>query len=105
MTKLQEANARINRAVSKAVTNCGCLKIHAERQRIPMDVSLRDIKNFMNNHIEGELCEQCRETLEAELGNSFFYQTALCNLLGLNLTETVAKERERIQTLGVFKFC
>jgi hypothetical protein len=27
MTKLQESDARLNRAIAKAVTSCGCIKI------------------------------------------------------------------------------
>ena len=37
LTKHQEATARVNRAVAKAVTECGCISITAERQRIPAD--------------------------------------------------------------------
>jgi len=35
MTKLQESQARVNRAVIKAVTSCGCLEIQAKKQCIP----------------------------------------------------------------------
>ncbi|EET85405.1 conserved hypothetical protein [Clostridium carboxidivorans P7] len=31
MTKLQESNARINRAIAKSITNCGCIKLTAEK--------------------------------------------------------------------------
>ena len=29
LTKYTESSARVNRAVAKAVTNCGCIKINA----------------------------------------------------------------------------
>ena len=30
LTKVQETSARVNRAVAKSVTNCGCLKVEAK---------------------------------------------------------------------------
>ena len=32
MTKLEEAQSRVNRAVAKAVTNCGCIKVNGRKQ-------------------------------------------------------------------------
>ncbi|HAG45078.1 MAG TPA: DUF1573 domain-containing protein, partial [Clostridium sp.] len=32
MSKLQESEARVNRALIKSVTSCGCLKVEAEKQ-------------------------------------------------------------------------
>ena len=32
MTKLQEYNSRINRAIAKSVTSCGCIEMHAKKQ-------------------------------------------------------------------------
>jgi len=32
MTKYQESNSRVNRAIAKAVTQCGCIKIKAKKQ-------------------------------------------------------------------------
>ncbi len=102
LTKLQEANARVNRAVAKSVTNCGCVKINAGRQTAPADISYSDIKSFMNNHLNGELCEHCRDILETELGHNLFYLAALCDLLGLKLSDVMQKEQSRLATLGVF---
>lgn len=30
ITKLDESNARVNRAAVKTITSCGCLSLHAE---------------------------------------------------------------------------
>ena len=35
ITKFQEASARVNRAVAKSVTVCGCMEINASKQRLP----------------------------------------------------------------------
>ena len=34
ITKYSESNSRVNRAIAKAVTNCGCIKINASKQKI-----------------------------------------------------------------------
>jgi hypothetical protein len=104
MAKLQEANARTNRAVTKAVTSCGCVKIVAEKQQIPPDISLEDLKEHMQNHLNGQLCEHCREVVEGELGNTLFYMAALANLLDLNLYDVILKEHKKLAALGVFNF-
>jgi hypothetical protein len=104
MAKLQEANARTNRAVTKAVTSCGCVKIVAEKQHIPPDISLEQMKDHMQNHLEGHMCEHCREVMETELGNTLFYMAGLANLLDLNLYDVILKEHKKLAALGVFNF-
>ena len=102
LSKLQESSARVNRAIAKAVTNCGCLEIDAHRQEIPDDASFLRLKDFMDTHLVGSLCEGCREIVETELGQNLFYLAALCSVLGLEMDEILGKERERINTLGPF---
>lgn len=104
MAKLQEANARTNRAVTKAVTACGCVKISAEKQSLPADITLEQMKEHMQNHLNGRLCEHCREVVESELGNTLFYLAALTNLLDLNLYDILLKEHKKLSALGVFNF-
>jgi hypothetical protein len=103
LSKLQESSARINRAVSKTVTTCGCLHIHAHRQQVPPDVSsLQEMRRYMETHLEGNLCEHCKEVLEQELGSHLFYLAALCNLLDLNLYDIFVKEHQKISMLGPY---
>lgn len=102
LTKHQEATARVNRAVAKAVTECGCISIVAERQKIPADAEYNKLKFFMSSHLSGELCENCREVLVNELGHSLFYLTALCNLTGLDLQSVLQHETKSVRTLGIF---
>lgn len=104
MAKLQEANARTNRAITKAVTSCGCVQVKADRQQVPADVPLHQVKEYMNNHIGGQLCEHCREILEAELGNNLFYLAALSNVFDLSLYDVLLKEHKKLAALGVFNF-
>lgn len=102
LTKLQNAAADINRAVAKSVTQCGCIKIRAEKQKIPPDIDLKKVKEYLATHIEGELCENCKEILSTEMGEALFYLTALCVLFGLDLHTIIKQEQERISTLGIF---
>jgi|SRR5690554_1009360 hypothetical protein len=100
--KFQDTNARINRALFRAVTACGCVKINAAKQVLPDDCSFENIREHLQSHVEGKLCENCLEVLEAEVGQNLFYLAGLCNALGLDLEEIIDKENQRVSTLGIF---
>ncbi len=102
LSKLQESTARVSRAVAKAVTNCGCISVNAAKQQVPSDVSLGEVRAYVNTHLSGTLCERCCEAVESEIGSSLFYQAGLCTLLGLDLDAIQKKEHSRIKTLGIF---
>ncbi|MFO7319155.1 MAG: DUF1573 domain-containing protein [Clostridia bacterium] len=102
MSKFQETGARVNRAVAKAVTSCGCVQVDAGRQTVPANISYWEMKEHMETHVKGEMCEHCREVLEQEIGRNLYYLTALCDLFGLRLERVLQEEQKRIATLGVF---
>jgi len=102
LTKLEESQSRVNRAVAKAVTNCGCIEVNAKKQTIPLDADIEDLKNCMSSHLKGELCENCKDIIEKEIGNNIFYITSLCNTLGISLNTVLEKEYEKINTLGIY---
>lgn len=102
LSKIQEAGARTNRAVTKSVTNCGCLEVRAHRQRVPAEATLDEALRFLSTHLEGELCPACREQVEEEVGNLLFYLAALCNLLDINLYDVLVKEQTKLLALGPF---
>ncbi|MGI6633126.1 MAG: DUF1573 domain-containing protein [Bacillota bacterium] len=105
MTKLTESTGRVNRAVAKAVTNCGCIEVDAVKQKIPPDLeSLESLKEYMSTHVKGKLCEHCTEVLEDEIGRNLFYVAALCSILNLNLHDILVKEKERVACLGMYNF-
>jgi len=104
VSKSQECNARVNRAVMKSVTSCGCLKIVAEKKPLPEDSSYQDLKNLLDSNLEGKLCPSCNETIESELGKSLFYYAALCNSLDINLYDVLIKEHKKLSTLRYFNF-
>lgn len=107
MTKLQESQARINRAVTKSATNCGCIEIQTKKVHLPKDFNIEDIKILTKNSkssIKGNLCENCRDIIEGEIGNNLFYLAALCNSLDINLYDIMLKEYNKIDTLGKYTF-
>lgn len=102
MSKLQESEGRINRSVTKSVTNCGCVKVNGSKQKTldEDDIDIESLKKCLKTQLEGALCENCREVISSEIGNNLFYIAALCNVLDLNLYDILLKEYDKINTLG-----
>ncbi|RCX18814.1 hypothetical protein DFR58_10483 [Anaerobacterium chartisolvens] len=102
ITKFQDSNARVNRSVVKSVTHCGCIKINAEKQSFPEDGDFEEMKLLMETHLEGKLCENCRDIIEKEIGKNLFYLASICNTLDLNLYDIIIKELDRVKMLGKY---
>ena len=93
-SKMQEANARIQRAFAKAVTQCGCISIEATKNT--------DYNSLSPDHIRGVLCSECRDTLEKEIGNYLFYLMAFMNSTDINCYDVLIKEIQHINLLNKF---
>lgn len=104
LSKGQEASARVNRAVVKSVTSCGCLGIDAHKKPLPENVSIHDLKDILNSQLDGQLCDNCRDIIQTELGKQLFYIAALANTLDISLAEVIAKEESKLKTLTIFNF-
>lgn len=102
LSKGQETSARVNRAVVKSVTSCGCHAINAHKKPIPPDASLADLKELLNSQLEGSICDNCRDIIEAELGKQLFYIAALSNALEISLTDVLYQENKKLETLTIF---
>ncbi|HWQ42715.1 MAG TPA: DUF1573 domain-containing protein [Desulfosporosinus sp.] len=102
LSKGQETSARVNRAVVKSVTSCGCNAVNAHKKPIPPDASLADLKELLNSQLEGYLCDNCRDIIEAELGKQLFYIAALSNALDISLSDVLYQEYKKLQTLTIF---
>ena len=102
LSKGQETSARVNRAVVKSVTSCGCHAVNAQKKPIPPDASLADLKELLNSQLEGFICDNCRDIIEAELGKQLFYIAALSNALEISLTDVLDHENKKLQTLTIF---
>ncbi|MBE5816356.1 MAG: DUF1573 domain-containing protein [Clostridiales bacterium] len=91
-SKMQEANARIQRAFAKAVTQCGCISIEANKDNLYLSP----------DHIKGTLCKECRDTLEKEIGNYLFYLMGFMNSTDINCYDVLIKEIQHINLLNKF---
>ncbi|MFZ7121524.1 MAG: DUF1573 domain-containing protein [Eubacteriaceae bacterium] len=101
LSKQQESSSRVNRAIIKAVTSCGCIQIDSTSLNEKEDIS-DSIRDILDNNLSGNLCNKCREIIEQEIGNHLFYTAALCNSLDLNIADILKKELTRINTLGKY---
>lgn len=102
LSKTGQSGAAVNRVVAKAVTECGCIELHAKKQDYESESRLEHAKALLDNHVQGQLCENCKEAITAELGRSLFYMSALCNLLDIRLEDVVENESRKCSTLGLF---
>lgn len=102
ISKFQQTNAAVNRSVTKAITECGCIEVSAQKQHYSLDYTAEQIREMLGTHVHGHLCEQCQEVVNSELGRNLFYMSALCNLLEINLEEVVDRESQKCSTLGFF---
>jgi len=57
---------------------------------------------LMETHLEGTLCENCRDLIEKDIGRNMFYLASICNTLDLNLYDIIIKELDRIKMLGKY---
>lgn len=104
LTKFQESNSKVNRAIVKSITNCGCLEVRAEKQSLPHEVSVKELQDFMNSHLSGNMCKNCKEVLIAEIGAHLFYLAALANTLEIDLNEVLKEEMHKLSLLGYYNF-
>jgi hypothetical protein len=103
LSKLSEATCRVNRAVIKSVTECGCESIAAEKLQLPEHVeSLDELRDCLDSHLRGKLCPNCEEVVYSELGKLLFYAAALCNSLDINLYDVFIKEYKKSTAMGVY---
>lgn len=104
MTKLSDACARLNRHISKAATTCGCIQIDVTKQPFFLDpaLSMDDIKSLMQTHIKNSLCDECKETIEKDLGRMLFYLCAIANSFNISLDDVIEKEKQDLLLLGKY---
>ncbi|QYR22152.1 DUF1573 domain-containing protein [Paenibacillus sp. sptzw28] len=102
LSKYGQSGASVNRAVAKSVTECGCIELNARKQEFTDEINLEQAKIALHHHINGHLCELCRDAIKNELGRNLFYMSAMCNLLDIQLDDVVAHESGKCNTLGLF---
>lgn len=102
LSKTQQSSASVNRSVIKAITECGCINLQANKQPYPTELSLEEAKSFAQTHVNGHLCENCIDAISVQLGKNLFYMSAMANLLELNMDDILEKESQKCTTLGIF---
>ncbi|MFZ3102833.1 MAG: DUF1573 domain-containing protein [Desulfitobacteriaceae bacterium] len=102
LSKGQEASARVNRAVVKSITNCGCVGVDAHKKPIPKDATFFDLKVLLDSQVDGKICDNCRDIIMTEIGKQFFYIAALANTLNISLSDVITKEQSKLSTLTIF---
>ncbi len=105
LSKYQQTNSTVNRSVIKAITECGCIEVDAKKQPYAsseQDSASNTVQELTHTHVNGLLCDACRDVVNAELGKNLFYMSALCNLLSVDLNEVLDKESRTCNTLGKF---
>ena len=102
LSKIQSSSGRVNRAVVKSVTHCGCVEIEGKKQTFPGEASIENLQELLSTQLNGKLCAECRDAIEKEIGGALFYLAALCNTLGISLYDVILKEKEALSTLGSY---
>ena len=102
MTKLQDSCSKVNRTISKAVTQCGCLTLHAKKQDFPVGSEYSQLSYYADDHTQGELCPRCRGFVEQAIGDNLFYLTSICNIFNISLEDIIQKELGQLTILGKY---
>lgn len=100
LTKCQNSCGKICRSTVKTATGCGCLKIVGEKSLAVF--SDEDFAGKANSGTEGELCPECSDIIENEIGEMLFYIAGLCNALGLSIKDIMKKEIKNVEVLGKY---
>lgn len=102
VTKLSEQTSLLNRAISKSVTHCGCVKINASKQYFNNQKTIEENKISLDNHLEGYLCPRCKDKIEEEIGDLMFYLASLCETLDINLVDVIENKIDFLKTFGKY---
>ncbi|KIL34514.1 hypothetical protein SD71_19465 [Cohnella kolymensis] len=102
VTKYSQSNASVNRAVAKAITECGCIELKAKNQGFSPEMELDQANRQSKSHMQGHLCEQCSDIIRSEMGKNLFYMSAMCNVLDISMQDVLSKEADKCSTLGWF---
>lgn len=84
MTKLTESNSRVNRALAKAVTDCGCINIYAKKQDLPSKIG--ELINSKNHH---ENIQKSNDEVNIDLDNENSSNESLSHHLTHQLTHQI----------------
>ena len=84
MSKYQTAAGRLNRAVTKAATQCGCISLSGKKR-----------EGQAKTNVSGKLCKNCREAIEKEMGDVLFSAANVSRLLKADPEEALTRSTEK----------
>ena len=103
---MQESSARVQRAVAKAVTVCGCIEIDAARQALPdpasEDISYADLKQYVQSHLGGSFATIAATSSKRSWARPTFTPPRCAETFNLHAADILAKEKQRLDTLGIY---
>lgn len=104
LSKFNEASAKSQRAVTKTITQCGCVKLHKNLDLTEKCCTDEDntCSTPSKHQLDGEVCQICRDKIEEELGRLEFYVASICNIMDISMYDVMLKEYNKISTLGKF---
>lgn len=99
MTKIQISCAKLCRSAVKSATGCGCTCIiGGKNETEEQDYFL----SKGSTGVDGKLCDECKDIIEGELGETLFYIASLCNAFDLSMKEIAEKEAKNMNVLGKY---
>lgn len=90
VTKLSTSASKLSRAVIKASTQCGCIKISGEKSVSP------------TTNIYGSLCTTCQNAVEKEIGDTLFYLAGIASAFDISIYDVMLKEKQQLSMLYNF---
>ena len=101
LTKCQISCGKICRSTVKASTGCGCVNMSAPKTAMDFQKNTYE-RLHEKSGIQGELCHECRSSVESEIGETLFYLASLCNALGLSMEKVMTTELKKLEALGKY---
>lgn len=95
LSKLSVSTDKTVRSAVKAATHCGCIEFFAKKQT-PL------LNRETSSHIKGKLCNVCRDEIEQDIGQTFFYLFSLCDAFGFDPEKIIENQAEQVEILGKF---
>lgn len=99
-SKFQESGTRINRSLTKAVTECGCIRIDAQKQPYPTDAPVKNGKITSKRIYPAGCVTNAWKPFRPKSENLFIL--LLYAICWRSPPEVMEKESKKLTTLGVF---
>ena len=101
LSKCQLSCGKICRSTVKSSTTCGCVSMAAPKTEFDLEfTSYESLRS--HSGVNGDLCKECRSSIESEIGETLFYIASLCNALGMSMDKIMSLEKKKLEALGKY---